>query len=242
MNIVAIIQARIQSTRLPNKIFKDIVGKPMLWHVVNRLRSANKINEIVLAIPNGQSDDRLEIFAQENNIKCFRGSESNVLSRYYGAAFIYGVDIIVRITSDCPLIDPRTTDMAIQTYVDSNVDYVYADTRSGLPRGFDTEVFNFKVLEKAYKEATKDYEKEHVTPYIYQHPELFSIKSVEIPQRLKRNFRLTVDTEEDLELVKNIYRYLYMGQIFGIEEIIELLDKHNELVKINAEIRQKEIA
>jgi spore coat polysaccharide biosynthesis protein SpsF len=238
MKILAIVQARTKSQRLPLKVLKEIAGKPMLWHVINRVRRCSYINDIVLAIPKDADNDILEDFAQEIGVKCFRGSESNVLSRYYGAALKYPADVIVRITSDCPLIDPEITDLTIKKFLDSKVDYVYADTRSGFPRGLDTEVCSFKVLERAFKESTKYYEKEHVTPYIYQSG-LFTMKSVEAAGNLRCGYRLCVDTEEDLELVRKIYQYLYIGKVFGICDVIDLLEKYPELLKINAEIKQK---
>jgi spore coat polysaccharide biosynthesis protein SpsF len=241
--ILAIIQARVGSTRLPGKIFKDIAGKPMLWHVINRLRFSGRIDNIVLAIPDSEQNDVLADFARELKVGCFRGSEEDVLARYYEAAVNYGADIIVRFTSDCPLIDPRIADSAIKAHLDSGADYTSKGPNGGFPRGVDTEVINFNVLERAYKEARQTYEREHVTPYIYQHPELFKINVIQAEGKLKRpDIRLTVDTEEDLALVREIFQRLYReGQIFYTEDIIDLLERQPELLYINAGIRQKEM-
>jgi spore coat polysaccharide biosynthesis protein SpsF len=241
--ILAIIQARVGSTRLPGKILRGISGKPILWHVVNRLKYSQLIDEIVLAIPASSPNDKLEVFAMENGLKYFRGSEEDVLSRYYGAATKFKGDIIVRLTSDCPLIDPKVTDHTIKTHFRSKADYTTAEPNSGFPRGLDTEVLNFKSLERAYQEAKRDYEREHVTPYIYQHPELFKIQSVEATGKLRRpDLRLTIDTEEDLKLIKEIYKRLYRDRnMFYTEDVIDLLDKHDKLVSINAHVRQKDL-
>ena len=241
--IVAIIQARVVATRLPEKILKDISGKPMLWHVVNRLMLSQTIDDIVLAIPASDQNDSLEDFAKRLKLHCFRGSETDVLSRYYGAAVKFGGDVIVRVTADCPLIDPRVTDSIINTHMNSGVDYTTNDVEHGFTRGLDTEVFSVDTLARANQEAKQDYEREHVTPYIYQHPDLFVLNFVEASGKLKRpDLRLTVDTDDDLKLIREIYKGLYRDeQIFYTDNVIEFLDSHPELKAINAHIRQKEL-
>lgn len=243
MKVVAIVQARIGSTRLPGKVLKDILGKPMLWHMVNRLRFSNKIGDIVLAIPDSAQDDRLEQFAKELGLKYFRGSEDDVLSRYYQAAAKFGGDVIVRLTSDCPLIDPGVTDRVIEEHLNSDADYTSSCINRTFPRGLDTEVFNFEPLKRAYKEAERDYEREHVTPYIRLHPEIFKLKSVEATGKLRRpDLRLSVDTEEDLKLIREIFKQLYReGKIFYIEDVIDFVNKYPKLAVINAHVRQKEL-
>jgi len=243
MKVVAVVQARVGSTRLPGKVLKDISGKPMLWHVLNRLRLSTKIDSIILAIPDSKRNDQLEDFAKGLNLHHFRGSEADVLSRYYGAATKFGADVIVRLTSDCPLIDPRVIDKVIEQHLNSDADYTSNTIRRTFPRGLGTEVFNFATLERAHREAKQDYEREHVTPYIYQHPNLFQLKSVEATGKLRRpDLRLTVDTEEDLKLIREIFKRLQRnGQVFYIEDVINLLDKHPELAAINAHVRQKEL-
>ena len=239
--IGAIIQARMTSTRLPGKVLMDIEGKPMLWHVVNRLKFSEKLDDIILAIPNTKKNNILEKFAKDNKVKYFRGSEEDVLSRYYKTAKKFKCDLIVRITSDCPLIDPQIVDLVIEKHLKLNADYTSNTLKRTFPRGLGVEVFNFKVLKKAQKEAKEDYQREHVTPYIYEHPEIFELQNIEAKGKLRRpDLRLTVDTKEDLKLIREIYRYLYNpGKIFYTEEIIDLLDKHPELIKINANVQQK---
>ena len=243
MKVVAIVQARLTSTRLPNKVLKDISGKPMLWHLLERLKFSHKIDSVVLAIPDSSENDRLADFARELGLPCFRGSEKDVLSRYYNAAKKYDAREIVRITADCPLIDPRVTDSVIEAYLNSGADYTSNSTESGFPRGLDTEVFSFKTLEKTSREARQDYEREHVTPYIYEHPDIFKIQSVKATGKLKRpDLRLTVDTEEDLKLIEEIYQRLYReGYIFYTEDVIDLLEKHPELTAINTRVKQKKL-
>jgi spore coat polysaccharide biosynthesis protein SpsF len=241
--VKAIVQARLTSTRLPNKVLKDISGKPMLWHLYERLKSARKIDSVILAIPDSPQDDRLADFARKLGLPCFRGSEPDVLSRYYNAAVEFNAQVIVRITADCPLIDPRVTDSVIEAHLNTDADYTCSGAEYGFPRGLDTEVFNFETLEKTHREARQDYEREHVTPYIYHHPELFKIQSVEATGKLRRpDLRLTVDTEDDLKLIREIYKRLYRDRkIFYTEDVIDLLDKHPELTAINASIRQKKL-
>lgn len=245
--IAAIIQARMGSERLPGKVLVQISGKPMIWHVVNRLRFSKKIDDIILAIPNSKENDKLEKFAKENKIKYFRGSEEDVLSRYYQAAKRFKCDLIIRITGDCPLIDPKIIDMVISKHLNSNVDYS-TNTFIGannlkitFPRGFDAEIFYFKNLEKAYKETKEDYGREHVTPYIKEHPGIFNLQNIEAEGKFRRpELRLAVDTKEDLELIRTIYKYLYKPpKIFYAKEIISLFNKHPELIKINIAVKQK---
>lgn len=238
--VVAIIQARMGSTRLPNKVLEDLAGQPMLARVVNRTRRAKTLDTAVVATTTQPADDIIIHLCQKQGWPYFRGSEDDVLDRYYQAASAFKADIIVRITSDCPLIDPRVTERVIETHLNSDADYT---SNQGFPRGLDTEVFSFETLERAYEEAKLDYEREHVTPYIYQHPNLFKIKSVEATGKLRRpDLRLTVDTEEDLRLIREIFTRLYRAdQIFYAEDVIDLLDKCPELIAINAHVIQKEL-
>lgn len=247
MKISAIIQARMNSTRLPGKVLIDIEGRPVLWHVVNRLSFAKKLDDIILAIPNTKENDKLEKFAKENKIKYFRDSEKDVLSRYYQTAKYFKCDLIIRITGDCPLIDPEIIDMVISKHLNSNVDYstnTFIGTNNlkiTFPRGFDVEIFYFKNLEKAYKETKEDYGREHVTPYIKEHPEIFDLQNIEAKGKFRRpELRLVVDTREDLKLMRTIYKYLYKPpKIFYAKEIISLFDKHPRLIRTNIAVKQK---
>lgn len=241
MKVSAVIQARITSTRLPNKVLMDIEGKPMLWRVVDRLRFSEKINEIILAIPDTPENDILEKFAEENNVKCFRGSENDVLSRYYEAAKKFNCDVIIRITSDCPLIDPKIVDLVIEKHLNSGADYTANILKRTFPKGLDVEVFNFSALKKFHREATGSSEREHVTLYIRQHPELFQRANLENKENLSE-MRWTVDEKEDLEFVREIFKKLYKpGKMFLMKDILELLKKEPKLIEINKNIKRKVI-
>lgn len=241
--VSAIVQVRMGSTRLPGKVLKDVVGKPMLWHLLNRLKHARLVDRIIIATTSLKEDDQVENFARENNLSCYRGEAEDVLARYYGAATQFNAEVISRICSDNPLIDPQITDRIIKEHLDSDADYTSNLIEMTYPNGLEVEVFPFKVLEKAHQAAKKDYEREHVTLYIYQHPDLFRLNSVEASGKLRRpDLRLTVDTEEDLRLIREIFERLYSdGQIFLTEEVIDLLDKHPELAAINAHVKQTRI-
>lgn len=243
MKTVAIIQARMGSERLPGKVMLDLCGKTVLDHVITRVRQANEIDEIVIATTTDERDDVIETEAKRLETKCFRGSEDDVLSRYYYAAQENTADIVVRITSDCPLIDWNIIDEVIKAHKSGNYEIV---TNAGLnaeertfPRGLDIEVFSFEVLEKAHHRATEQYQREHVTPYIYES----SDKTFYYKNKINYSqYRWTLDTAEDWELISSIYRHLYHGvHDFGLDEIIELMEKEPNLQKINAHIEQKKI-
>jgi len=239
----AIIQARMGSTRLPGKVMKDLKGKPVLWHVIERVKQAENIDQTIIATTTAQRDSIIFEKAKEWGVKAYRGSEEDVLARHYEAANKYEIDTVVRITSDCPLIDPHIIDEIVEYY--NNDDYTLV-TNAGsdlnnrtYPRGLDTEVFSFEVLEKAYKNAEEKYQREHVTPYIYENYE--DVYYYKNNQDLS-NYRLTLDTKEDFELIKALYNKLYNGNHdFYLNEIIEVLNKNKELLKINQKIKQKEL-
>lgn len=241
MKVVAIVQARMGSTRLPGKVLMDISGRPMLWHVLTRLSFARSLSEVWVATTTSCRDDQLAALSSSWGYHCFRGSEDDVLSRYYHAALTAGASVVVRVTSDCPLIDPEVTDRVIKTCIASGADYASNIVERTYPRGLDVEAFRFDALARAHREATKPYEREHVTPYIWQNPSQFKIVSVGAEENLRRpELRLTVDTEDDLALVREIYRRLYEeGRVFGIHEVLELLDSEPHLARINAHVKQK---
>jgi spore coat polysaccharide biosynthesis protein SpsF len=231
------------STRFPGKILKDIQGKPMLWHVINRVNYSNLIDKIVIATTDNKEDDKIEGFCKTNDISSYRGSQKDVLDRYYQVARIYQVDLIIRITSDCPLIDPDIIDKAIEHYLNNKekVDYVSNTLERTYPRGMDAEVFSFGVLEKVWQKAKKQYEREHVTPYIYENPDTFNLSCIKNENDLSY-LRLTVDEEKDLELVIGIYKKLYKkNNIFYLEDIVKLFEEYPELKSVNETVKQKNI-
>lgn len=233
--VVAIIQARMSSTRLPGKVLMDIAGKPMLWHVVHRVSQARLVDEVVIATSSKKSDDPIVAFARKNNIPCFRGSEEDVLDRFYQAAKAYQADVIVRITADCPLLDPAVVDKVVAAYLQGDYDYVSNTFRYTYPDGLDVEVFSFDSLELAWREAKTAVEREHVTPYIRNSSQL-RLGSVEHERDLSSfNYRWTVDEERDLEFVREIYRR--MGRdLFSMEEVILLLEQDPQLSTTNSDI------
>jgi spore coat polysaccharide biosynthesis protein SpsF len=243
MKIGAIIQARMGSTRLQGKVMKNLQGKTVLEHVIERVKQSKLIDEIIIATTTNGRDTVIEDEALRCGVKVFRGSEEDVLSRYYYAAKEYDLDVIVRITSDCPLIDPKIVDEIIEIYKENNFDIV-TNTGNDLanrtfPRGLDAEVFSFNFLEKAHNNATEKYQREHVTPYIYETSNnIYYYKN----QTDYSKYRWTLDTDEDFELIKEIYNNLYHGSHdFYLRDIVKLLEKMPELYEINAHIEQKKI-
>jgi len=243
MKVVAIIQARMGSTRLPGKIMKKILGKPVILWDLNRVSLSKLIDEIVVAIPYGKENDVIVDTIKECNDKIVttRGSEDDVLDRYYQAAVQTNADVVVRITSDCPLIDPVIIDQVIKQFLDNDCDYCSNSLIRTYPRGLDTEVFSFKVLEKAWNEAKKDYEREHVTPYIIENPDKFKLLNVANDINLS-HLRWTLDTKEDFEFITVVYKRIYPKKhLFLMDDVLELLDKEPELMKLNCHIRQKSL-
>lgn len=239
--VVVIIQARTKSTRLPGKVLKNIVGKSMLAHVIERVENIRLVDEIVIATTVKEEDRVILRLANDCGVKSFSGSEEDVLDRYYQAAKRYQADVIVRITSDCPLIDPEVVDKAIAFYLKykGTVDYVSNSLRRSYPRGLDTEVFSFEVLERTWQKAKEPHQREHVTPYIYKHPETFRLANVENSED-RSYMRWTVDEEKDLEFVKEVYKRLYKeGEIFLMKDVSTLLRKEPQLMEINKNVTQK---
>ncbi|NMA49297.1 MAG: NTP transferase domain-containing protein [Tissierellia bacterium] len=243
MHIGAIIQARMGSTRLYGKVLKEIKGKSVLRHVIERVQQSKLVDEIVIATTIHERDNAIENEALKCGVKVFRGSEDNVLSRYYYAAKENKIDVVIRITSDCPLIDPFVMDEIINRYLNGDYEIV-TNAGSNLsqrtyPRGLDTEVFSFDVLEDAFKNAKETYQREHVTPYIYENSKKVFIYKNDIDYS---KHRWTLDTEEDFELISRIYDRLYKGKHnFYLNEIIELFNQEPGLYQINAHVEQKKL-
>ncbi|MCW1713952.1 MULTISPECIES: cytidylyltransferase domain-containing protein [Synergistaceae] len=243
MKIGAIVQARMGSKRLPGKVMKDIEGKTVLAHVIERIQQSNLIDVIVIATTTHERDDIIEAEALRCGVNIFRGSEEDVLSRYFWAAKQYEIDVVVRITSDCPLIDPKVIDKIVDFHQANKYDIV---TNAGsdisnrtFPRGLDTEVFSIQVLENAYKNASEKYQREHVTPYIYENSNnIFYYKN----DFDYSKYRWTLDTEDDYILISSIYKHLYKGKHnFYIQDILELFYLNEELFGLNAHVEQKDI-
>ncbi|WP_431811458.1 cytidylyltransferase domain-containing protein [Lysinibacillus sp. FW12] len=241
MRIVAIIQARMGSTRLPGKILKKVNGRPLLSYQIERLKQSNYINDLVIATTIDEKDDLIVEFCEKNNILSFRGSEKDVLARYYETAKAFKAEAIVRITSDCPIIDVQVVDKTIQFFIDKNFEYVSNTVERTYPRGLDTEIFTFAALEIAYNEAILERDREHVTAYFYTNPDIFKIGSVcnEIDYS---KYRWTVDTEEDFQLIKNIIENLYSeNPQFTLHDTVQLMEANPDWFNINAHIEQKKL-
>lgn len=238
----AIIQARMGSTRLPGKVLADIAGKPMIQRVFERVKAAKLLDKVILATTREESDLPLVTLGKNLDVEVFQGSLNDVLDRYFQAARFFGVKIVVRITGDCPLVDPVLIDRAIAAYLEGDFDYVStAYPVPTFPDGVDVEVFSFQVLEGAWRKATLKSEREHVTPYIWKNPHIFRLKSVVNPEDLSA-LRWTVDEERDLKFVREVYRRLEDGKtkIFGMDQVLGLLKRHPEISMINQGIRRNE--
>ena len=207
MKIVAIVQARMGSSRLPGKVLADIGGQSMLSRVIERVRRIGRLSEVVVATTLAPEDDAIIEECGRIGAPFFRGSENDVLDRYYGACREREADAVVRITSDCPLIDPVESGKVVDVFLAQAADLAANDIKTTYPLGLGTEVIARKALHLAWSNATKPYERQHVTPYIYQHPEQFHLVSAEAPAN-HGNLRWTVDTPPDLEFVRAVYARL----------------------------------
>jgi spore coat polysaccharide biosynthesis protein SpsF len=240
MTTVAIIQARMGSTRLPGKVLTDLAGEPALVHVVERTRRATTLDAVVVATTAQPADESIVQLCTERGYPCVRGSEDDVLDRYYRAAQQYHADVVVRITADCPLIEPAIIDHVVQTFRRHRCDYVSNSLPPRTyPRGLDVEVFRFAALARAWHEDTNPTWREHVTPYIRRNPERFSLHAVAHDGDYSA-MRWTVDTEEDLALVRHIYEH-FGNNTFSWQDVLMLLEQHPEWLAINQHIQQKQV-
>jgi spore coat polysaccharide biosynthesis protein SpsF len=236
--IGCIIQARMGSSRLPGKaLMKSDSGKPLLYYVINQLRYCSKIKNLVIATTTNQEDDEIEKFANNNSINVFRGKEKDVLDRYFQCAKKYSFSTIVRITADCPLIDPQIVDKVIEQFFSGNYDFATNTLTRTFPIGTDVEVFSFSALNKAWENAQLPSEREHVTPYL-RNKENSKIINVENTKNIS-NLRLTVDRIEDFELIKQILNNISINPIH-LEDVLELFSRKPELIEINKHINHNE--
>lgn len=246
--VVVIIQARMGSTRLPGKVLLDIGGEPMLARVVSRCRQATMVDQVVIATSDDPSDDAIENYCLAQGYPCFRGSLHDVLDRYYQAARQFEASIIVRITADCPLIDPAVIDLVVSALIggeqESKWDFVAnrlpPPWKRSYPIGLDVEVCTYSALEKAWKEAKEAHQREHVMPYLYEQEGRFQILVLNhIPDY--GDLRWTVDTPEDLALIRQIYSRFDGGDGFSWMEVIELFQHEPALAEINAGVAPKRV-
>jgi len=232
--VVAIIQARMGSTRLPGKVIEKIGGKPLLEILVNRLKKSKYVDDVTIATTKNTEDDAIEILANDKGINCYRGSEEDVLERFVESSRIFRADVVVRVTGDNPLIDIDLVDTLINVHLTNNLDYTYClDT----PLGVSAEIIESKVLEEISKKSELESEREHVTPYIRSHPKDYKVLKFYSNLR-NQNIRLTVDTNEDLTLIKAIYQNLGDLEDLKISEVVNFLKLNPEIYQINAGIEQ----
>jgi Spore coat polysaccharide biosynthesis protein F, CMP-KDO synthetase homolog len=242
MRTVAIIQARVGSTRLPGKVLLDLCGKTVLGRVVERTSRMTRIKDMVVATSNLESDDAVEDECRRLGVTCFRGSEDDVLDRFRGAAQALGAQQCVRITADCPLIDPQVSDDIVARFeaADPPVDYASNKIPQSFPRGLDTEVFTREALERSAKWARKPYHRTHVTAYMYQTPELFTLLSV-VSDVDRSDWRWTIDTPEDLAFVRSVYERFDRRSDFSWLDVVNLIENEPSLADVNRNVVQKEI-
>ena len=247
MQIGAIIQARTASTRLPGKILKELPyggGVTVLQQVIRRLKKSKRLGDIVVATTTDEIDRKIVGLAEKENIKWFRGSSDDVLGRHYLAAEENGLDIIVRITSDCPCIDSEIVDLAVEKHLAAKADFTSTALNRTFPRGLDVEILSFEALKKAYSEAVETYEREHVCPYIYKSkPQLFKICDIPAPEKFYGpDIRITLDTNEDYALLCAVFdHFCPENEFFGAEDIIRLFREKPWLSYINMSVVQKKI-
>lgn len=238
------------SSRLPGKVLKPILNKPVLWHIINRLRSVKKINQVVVATSEQPNDNQIEAFCASENIKCFRGSEDDVLDRFYKAALFVDATTAIRITGDCPLIDPDLISRLIDYFSDNKFDYCAIATGAGVakedfkkryPDGLDAEIFSMSVLTIAWQEARGPLYREHVTPFIWKQPARFKLETFKSEDKDYSDMRWTLDNEEDYHLIQWIYKNLFPSNPnFNMYDVLRLLSEHPEKLAENRHFIGKE--
>jgi spore coat polysaccharide biosynthesis protein SpsF len=238
--VVAIVQARMGSTRLPGKVLADLAGRTMLARVVRRASRAARVDEVVVATTARPGDEPIVAECARLAVPCFRGSERDVLDRYHQAAAACEAEVVVRLTADCPLVDPEVIDRVIAAFFAEAPDYASNVLRRTYPRGLDTEVMSRSALARACREAKQPYQRTHVTPYIYQNPESFRLLAV-TNGRDESAHRWTVDSPDDLEFARAVYRRME-GDAFSWHDVLRLLDHQPHLADMNRHVRHKTLA
>jgi glutamate-1-semialdehyde 2,1-aminomutase len=235
VKVVAVVQARLGSVRMPSKVLSEVLGRPLLGHLIERLRRAPRVDEIVLAIPDSGENDRLAAYGDELGIRVVRGSESDVLDRFQAAAVAADATIVVRITGDCPMVDPYVVEQVVGRLLDG--DYEYASTGEAFPDGFDVEVFTASALQAAWAEATSTYDREHVTPFIRRDERVRRLKLSRVPDL--SNIRLTLDEPIDLEVIRGVFEFFGRDD-FTLDDVTELVELHPDLFMANEAVKRNE--
>ncbi len=239
--VVATIEARMNSNRLPGKVLLNAAGKPMLKRLIDRLKNVPSLDEIIIATTTNKLDDEIELFAYNNNVLCFRGSEEDVMSRVIAAADSMQADIIVEITADCPIIDPQIVEQSIRTYLVNNVDYLSNAHIRSFPDGMDTQVFSLEILKKSASLTTNALDHEHVTLHIRNNPQLFThLYLLAPPETHWPDLGLTLDDIRDYELLKKIIEYFEPeNPFFTCLNTIQLLNSNKDWIDINKDVERK---
>jgi spore coat polysaccharide biosynthesis protein SpsF len=240
MKIIGILQARCSSTRLPGKVLRPIMGKPMLLQQIERLQRSKRLSNIVVATSDTVADDPLASLCLDHKIECYRGDLNDVLDRFYQAAVKYNALHIARLTGDCPLTDPAVIDYVIESYAESGVDYASNALEPSYPDGLDVEIFNIATLKQAWGKAQLPSEREHVTPYIHKHPNVFKLLSVKHTEDLSA-LRWTVDNPEDFAFVSRVYEALYpKDPNFNTADVLNLISTEPDLAGVNSHLVRNE--
>ncbi|MBT8379807.1 MAG: glycosyltransferase family protein [Ignavibacteria bacterium] len=238
MKILTVIQARMGSKRLPGKVLLPLSGKPLLLRMYERVEAAKNAGEIVMAVTKEKIDDEIVKLCEKNNLNYFRGHTNDLLDRHYEAAIKFNADVVVKIPSDCPLIEPAIIDKVLISYIENRnkFDFVSNLHPATYPDGNDVEVISFDVLEEAWHKAEKSLEREHTTPYIWENPDKFRIGNVtwETGFDYSMTHRFTIDYKEDYDFVKTVFDQLYqIKSMFTLNDILKLLEERPEIKKIN---------
>jgi spore coat polysaccharide biosynthesis protein SpsF len=244
LTIVGIVQARMGSTRLPGKVLRDLEGAPLLKRVVRRAEAIEGVDAVVVATSVAPADDAIEALCAEMAWSCFRGDEQDVLQRYRDAAVRAEADHVVRVTADCPYLCSREAARLVAHHLATEADYSHNLTvwGSGMPLGTGTEVFTFGALDRTCRDGRAPQHREHVDEYVAEHPEIFHIERLDAPAALRHpEFRLTIDTAEDLELARTIYRALERpGELIDLLDVVALLERRPDLVIVNHDIGENQ--
>ena len=248
MTTVGIIQARMGSSRLPGKVMLPLDSEHVLARDIQRIAQAKTVDEVVVATSDQKQDDIVARYAERAGADVFRGSEQNVLSRVYEAARRAEADIVVRLTGDCPLIDPETIDTVVTTLTETGAEYAGNTVERSFPRGLDVEAFTFESFERVHEAVEKPHHREHVTPYYHEHPDRFDLVHVtsdavfdDPKYRNRTDLRLTLDEADDYELLREVYENVASEDIIDVRDAIDCIDAHN-LQRLNESIEQKEVA
>ncbi len=247
MNIIAVVQARVGSTRLPGKVMYPLDGQPTLEHVVRRTRHADTVSDVVVATSTEPQDDVIEEYAPVFGASVVRGSESNVLDRFTTVIERFDPEIIVRVTGDCPLLSPEFVDASVNRVWNEGFDYACAGLKRTFPRGVTCEAFTVNSFEQVKIESSEPHHREHVTPYYRENPDTFALSNIESDELFEEerlldrtDLRLTLDEPSDYRLLETIYREVGYEEILDLRDAIEYIDK-NELAKINDHVHQKSV-